>query len=145
MLFYWYLPVTNDKNGLKSTLKGDIMRILIRWAIIAFSLFVAAWLVPGIQVEGNGWIVYALMAVILALVNAFVRPILKVLTCPLIFLTLGLFTLIINGLTLWLSSWIAVNWLDVGFHVDGFWAALLGALIVSIVSVVLSSILRDRD
>jgi putative membrane protein len=145
MLFYWYLPVTNDKNGLKSTLKGDIMRILIRWAIIAFSLFVAAWLVPGIQVEGNGWIVYALMAVILALVNAFVRPILKVLTCPLIFLTLGLFTLIINGLTLWLSSWIAVNWLNVGFHVDGFWAALLGALIVSIVSVVLSSILRDRD
>jgi putative membrane protein len=121
------------------------MRILIRWAIIAFSLFVAAWLVPGIPVEGNGWIVFAVMAVILALVNAFVRPILKILTCPLIFLTLGLFTLVINGLTLWLSSWIAVNWLDVGFHVDGFWAALLGGLIVSVVSVVLSSILRDRD
>jgi putative membrane protein len=121
------------------------MRILIRWAIIAISLFVAAWLVPGIQVEGNGWIVFAVMAVILALVNAFVRPILKILTCPLIFLTLGLFTLVINGLTLWLSSWIAVNWLDVGFHVDGFWAALLGGLIVSVVSVVLSSILRDRD
>ncbi|MFU8773571.1 MAG: phage holin family protein, partial [Anaerolineales bacterium] len=94
------------------------MKILIRWAIIAFSLFVAAWLVPGIQVEGDGWIVYALMAVVLALVNAFVRPILKLLTCPLIFLTLGLFTLVINGLTLWLSSWIAVNWLNVGFHVD---------------------------
>jgi putative membrane protein len=121
------------------------MSILIRWAIIAFSLFVAAWLVPGIQVEGNGWIVFAIMAVILALVNAFVRPILKILTCPLIFLTLGLFTLVINGLTLWLSSWIAVNWLNVGFHVDGFLAALLGGLIVSVVSVVLSSILRDRD
>ena len=121
------------------------MRLLIRWAIIAFSLFVAAWLVPGIQVEGNGWVVYALMAVILALVNAFVRPILKILTCPLIFLTLGLFTLVINGLTLWLSSWIAVNWLNVGFHIKDFWAALLGALIVSIVSVVLSSILRDKE
>jgi putative membrane protein len=121
------------------------MRLLIRWAIIAFSLFVAAWLVPGIQVEGNGWVVYALMAVILALVNAFVRPILKILTCPLIFLTLGLFTLVINGLTLWLSSWIAVNWLNVGFRVMDFWAALLGALIVSIVSVVLSSILRDKE
>lgn len=121
------------------------MRILIRWAIIAFSLYVAAWLVPGIQVEGNGWVVFSVMAVILALVNAFVRPLLKILTCPLIFLTLGLFTLIINGLTLWLSSWIAVEWLNVGFHVEGFWPALLGALIVSIVSVVLSSVLRDRD
>ncbi|MBE0410226.1 MAG: phage holin family protein [Anaerolineales bacterium] len=121
------------------------MKILIRWAIIAFSLFVAAWLVPGIQVEGDGWIVYALMAVVLALVNAFVRPILKLLTCPLIFLTLGLFTLVINGLTLWLSSWIAVNWLNVGFHVDGFLSAFLGGLIVSIVSVVLSSILRDKE
>lgn len=121
------------------------MKILIRWAIIAFSLFVAAWIVPGIEVEGNGWVVFALMAVILALVNAFVRPILKVLTCPLIFLTLGLFTLVINGLTLWLSSWIAVNWLNVGFHVRDFWAALFGAVIVSIVSVVLSSVLRDRD
>jgi len=121
------------------------MKILIRWAIIAFSLFVAAWIVPGIEVDGNGWVAYALMAVILALANAFVRPILKVLTCPLIFVTLGLFTLVINGLTLWLSSWIAVNWLNVGFHVRDFWAALLGALIVSIVSVVLSSVLRDRD
>jgi len=139
------LFVTNDENELKSTLKGDIMKILIRWAIIAFSLFVAAWIVPGIEVDGNGWVAYALMAVILALANAFVRPILKVLTCPLIFVTLGLFTLVINGLTLWLSSWIAVNWLNVGFHVRDFWAALLGALIVSIVSVVLSSVLRDRD
>jgi putative membrane protein len=57
------------------------MKLLLRWVIIAFSLFVAAWLVPGIRVEGNAWLIYAVMAVILGLVNAVVRPLLKLLTC----------------------------------------------------------------
>ena len=67
------------------------------------ALFLAAFLIPGIRVEGNAWIAYAVMAVILGLVNAIVRPILKLLTCPLIVLTLGLFVLVINGVTLWLA------------------------------------------
>jgi putative membrane protein len=79
------------------------------------------------------------------LVNAILRPLLKLLTCPLILLTLGLFTLVINAFTLWLSSQIAVNWFQVGFYVDGFWAAFLGGLVVSIVSLILSVILIDRD
>ena len=120
------------------------MRLIIRWAIIAFSLFVAAWLVPGIRVEGNAWVIFTVMAVILGLVNAVVRPILTLLTCSLVILTLGLFVLVINALTLWLASSIAVNWFGVGFYVDGFWAAFLGALIVSIVSVVLSAAVRDE-
>ncbi|MFL7809494.1 MAG: phage holin family protein, partial [Anaerolineae bacterium] len=66
------------------------MRLLMRWAITAFALFVAAWLVPGISVDSGGWVIYAAMAVILGLVNAIVRPVLKLLTCPLIVLTLGL-------------------------------------------------------
>lgn len=119
------------------------MKLLIRWVIISLALFVAAWLVPGIRVEGNAWIVYATMAVILGLVNAIVRPVLKFLTCPLIILTLGVFVLVINGLTLWLASAIAVNWFHVGFYVDGFWSAFLGALIVSIVSVVLSALVKE--
>lgn len=119
------------------------MKLIIRWAIIAFSLFVAAWLVPGIRVEGNAWLIFTVMAVILGLVNAVVRPILTLLTCSLVILTLGLFVLVINALTLWLASSIAVNWFHVGFHVDGFWAAFLGALIVSIVSVILSAFVRD--
>lgn len=121
------------------------MKLLIRWAITAFALFVAAWLVPGIYVDGGGWIVYAAMAVILGLVNAIVRPILTLLTCPLIVLTLGLFTLVINGLTLWLSSLIAVRWFNLDFRVESFWAALLGSVIVSIVSVVLSVFVKDDD
>jgi len=119
------------------------MKLLIRWVIIALSLFVAAWLVPGIRVEGNAWLIFTVMAVILGLVNAVVRPILTLLTCSLVILTLGLFVLVINALTLWLASSIAVNWFRVGFYVDGFWAAFLGALIVSIVSVILSAVIRE--
>jgi len=121
------------------------MKLLVRWVIAALALFAAAWLVPGIVVEGNGWVVYAMMAVILGLVNAIVRPVLKLLTCPLILLTLGLFVLVINGITLWLASSIAVNWFNVGFYVDGFWPAFLGALIVSIVTVILSALVREDD
>jgi len=120
------------------------MKLLIRWVIASLALFAAAWLVPGITVEGSGWVVYAVMAVILGLVNAIVRPLLKLLTCPLIILTLGLFTLVINGVTLWLASAIAQSWFGVGFKVDGFWPAFLGALIVSIVTVVLSALVREE-
>jgi putative membrane protein len=121
------------------------MKLLVRWVIAALALFVAAWLVPGIAVDGNGWVVYAVMAVILGLVNAIVRPLLKLMTCPLILLTLGLFVLVINALTLLLASSIAVNWFNVGFYVDGFWPAFLGGLIVSIVTVILSALVREDD
>jgi len=121
------------------------MNLLIRWIIASFSLFIAAWLVPGIRVEGNAWGAYAVMAVILGLINAIVRPILQLLSLPLIMLTLGLFLLFINGITLWMASAIAVKVFHVGFYVDGFWSAFLGALIVSIVSVILSAFFRKRE
>ena len=121
------------------------MKLLIRWIIASLALFAAAWLVPGIRVEGDAWVVFAVMAVILGLVNAVVRPFLKLLTCPLILLTLGLFVLVINGVSLWLASQIAVNWFHVGFYVDGFWSAFLGALIVSAVTIVLSAFVREDD
>jgi len=121
------------------------MKLLIRWAITSLALFIAAWLVPGIVVDSNGWGVYIAMALILGLVNAIIRPILKFLTCPLIMLTLGVFVLVINAFTLWLSAWIAQNWFNVGFYVDGFWAAFLGGLIVSVISVVMTGLFRDDD
>src|SRR5579863_3228796 len=119
------------------------MRILIHWFITAVALVVAAWLVPGLRVEREAWTVFAAMAIILGLVNAIVRPLLKLLSCPLIILTLGVFVLVINGISLWLASAIAVDWFHVGFHVDGFWAAFFGALIVSIVTVVLTALVKD--
>lgn len=121
------------------------MKLLIRWIITSLALFVAAWLVPGIVVEGDGWGVYAAMAIILGLVNAIVRPLLKLLTCPLIILTLGIFVLVINGFTLWLASRIAQSWFHVGYYVNSFGAAFLGSLIVSIVSVVLSALVKDDE
>ncbi len=122
------------------------MKLLVRWVITSLALLAAAWLVPGIVVYGSsGWAIYAMMAVILGLVNAIVRPILKFLTCPLIILTLGLFVLVVNGLTLWLASAIAVNWFHVGFYVTGFWSAFLGALIVSIVTIILSALVREDE
>ena len=120
------------------------MRLLIHWIITSIALVAAAWIVPGIEVMGNAWAVFAAMAVILGLVNTVIKPILKLLSCTIIILTLGLFLLMINGITLWLSSWIAVNWFHIGFYVRGFWSAFLGALIVSLVSMILSSLLGER-
>ena len=120
------------------------MKLVIRWLIAALALFLAAWIVPGIEVAPNAWWIYAVMAVILGLVNALVRPVLKLLSCGLIILTLGLFTLVINALTLWLASSIAVNWFHVDFHVRGFWPAFWGALIVSIATVVMSVLFKDK-
>ena len=105
----------------------------------------AAWLVPGIRVEGNAWRIYAIMAIILGLVNAIVRPVLKVLSCPLIILTLGLFIFVINALTLWLASGIAVKWFHVGFYVEGFAPAFLGSLVVSIVSIILNLAVKEES
>jgi len=120
------------------------MKLLLRWIITTLSLFVAAALVPGIRVGHDAWSAFAVMAIILGLINAVVRPVLKLLSCPLIILTLGLFSLVINGVTLWLASAIAVDWFHVGFYVDGFLPAFLGAIIVSLVSVILTAIFREE-
>lgn len=121
------------------------MKLLVRWAVSSFSLFAASWMVPGIHVAETGWVVYAIMAVILGLVNAFIRPLMKILTCPLIVLTLGLFTLIINGLALWIAAALANNFFGVGFYIDNFGSAFLGALIVSIVSIILTTFVWEED
>ena len=120
------------------------MKLIGRWVLTIVALFLAAFLVPGIRVEGTAWVAFAVMAVVLGLVNAIVRPILKLLTCPLIILTLGLFTLVINGVTLYLAAGITQR-LGFGYFVDGFWPAFLGALIVSIVSVIGSMLFKDDD
>src|SRR5215472_2538543 len=120
------------------------MKLLLRWLITSLSLFAAAAVVPGISVDSDGWTVFAAMAVILGLVNAVIRPLLKILSCPLILLTFGLFILVINAFTLMLASSIAVGWFHVGFRVDGFMPALLGSLIVSIVSMILTAAVREE-
>lgn len=118
---------------------------VLRWGITAGAVAVAAWVTPGIYVTEphQVWTVI-LVALVLGLINAFIRPVIYALSCGLIVLTLGLFTLVLNGLMLWLASWVTVEWIGLGFHIDGFWNAVLGALIISIVSVIVSVFVGDK-
>ncbi|HSL48389.1 MAG TPA: phage holin family protein [Candidatus Deferrimicrobiaceae bacterium] len=112
------------------------MGFLLRIIVYTLALLLAAHVVPGIRLDG---LVSALVAgLLLGLVNAIVRPILVVLTFPITLLTLGLFLLVLNAFCLWLVSVFVT-----GFHVDGFWPAFWGALLVSIVSWVLTALISD--
>jgi putative membrane protein len=84
------------------------------------------------------------MAAILAVLNATLLPILKTLSCGMIILTLGLFSLVLNAVVFLLASWMSVNWFNTGFYVDGFWPALLGSLIVSVATMLFSGGDSDR-
>jgi putative membrane protein len=89
------------------------------------------------------WVSIVLLALIFGLVNALLRPLLRLLTCPFILLTLGLFTLVINTFLFWFTGWIGAQF-GIGFRVDGFWPAFLGGLVVSVVSILLSLLVRDE-
>ncbi len=117
-------------------------KLLVRWLIVVLALLAAAWLVPGFHVGGDAWVAYVVMAAALGVVNTFVKPVLKLLTCPLILLTLGLFTFVINAAMLLLAAKIAGS-LGVAFSIDGFWPALWGGLIVSVVTTILSVGVKD--
>ncbi len=117
-------------------------KFIIRWAINALALYLAVLIVPGINYIGE-WTGFLWLALIFGLLNALLRPLLKLLTCPLILLTLGLFTFLINAGMLLLTSNIGQS-LGIGFTVDGFWQALLGSLVISFVSIIMTLILRDE-
>jgi putative membrane protein len=116
------------------------MSFLIRLLVNAAALWVATRIVPGVTYAGGAG-PFLVVALIFGLINATIRPLTKLLTCPLILLTLGLFALVVNGLMLWLTSRLA-GALELGFHVSGFWAAFWGAIVVSIVSTLLSMFVR---
>ena len=111
--------------------------ILIRWLILALAVMLASYLITGIRVEG--FLSALIAAALLAFLNAFFRPILLILTLPINLLSLGLFTFAINAFLLMMVS----GMID-GFHVEGFGAGLLGSLIISLVSWLLSSFINDR-
>jgi putative membrane protein len=121
--------------------------LLLRLIINAVALLVTAWIVPGIHLGAAGphptkhdWVALLIVAVIFGIVNVVIRPIIVLLSLPLEIITLGLFTFVINAFMLLLTSWIAQG-MGVGFRVDGFLPALVGALIITIVSFVLSRVL----
>jgi putative membrane protein len=112
------------------------MPFLLRLLINAAALWVAIQLVDGIEHRGSWWSLL-IVALLFGLLNASIRPLLKLLSLPIIILTLGLFIFVINALMLRMTSWLS-GLLNLGFTVNGFWDAFFGGLIVSIVSLVLS-------
>ena len=118
-------------------------KFFIRLIINGIALYLAVVLIPGITVDNSSPVTYLWLALIFGVLNALLKPILKFLTCPLILLTLGLFTLVINTGLFYLTSWLAGQF-EVGFNVTGFGAAFLGALVVSVVSMILELIFKDE-
>ncbi|MCZ7553970.1 MAG: hypothetical protein B6D39_10815 [Anaerolineae bacterium UTCFX2] len=118
--------------------------ILLRWIITTLAVLATAWIIPGITIEGNGFVVALAAALILGLVNAIIRPILIILSCGCIALTLGLFMLVVNAATLWLASWFS-QLFGIGFYVDGFFPALYGSIVISLISWLLSTFLIGED
>ncbi len=117
-------------------------KFILRWVINAVAIFLAIKFVPGITLR-SGLASVLWLALIFGLVNALLRPLLKLLTCPLIIATLGLFTLLINTFLFWLTGQIG-QLFGIDITIAGFWPAFLGGLVVSVVSVVLTLILKDE-
>jgi len=113
------------------------MRLLLRFLLNALALWVAAWLIPGIYLASPAAAIIA--GIVLGFVNAIVRPVLVLLTLPVTLITLGLFIFIINAICLALTAWVVP-----GFTINGFGSALLGALVVSVVSWLLNGLLVER-
>jgi putative membrane protein len=124
------------------------MKHLLRVVVAAAALGVATWLLPGIYLDGGSTgkkaLTLVVVALIVGIVNAVIKPVVKTLGCVFYLLTLGLIGLVVNGLLLWLSSWVAGQ-LKVPFHITGFWPAFWGAIIVGIVGWLLNLIVDRTD
>ena len=116
-------------------------RLLLRWLISSLGIIAATWLVPGIEFSGPGWHI-GIVALVFGLLNALLRPLFYLLTCPLVILSLGLFGLVINAILLGLTSALA-DQLGISFHITGFWPAFWGGLVISLVTTALSVLAGD--
>ncbi|WTW96089.1 phage holin family protein [Streptomycetaceae bacterium NBC_01309] len=121
--------------------------LLIKLIVNAAAIWITAVVVDGVNIAGDSWgnkaLTVFLVALIFGVINILIKPLVKLFSLPLFILTLGLITFVINALMLWLTSWVSGK-LDLSFHVEGFWQALLGAFVISLVSWFLNLIL-DRD
>ena len=129
---------------------GWFGNVIVKTVINGLALYLAAVIVPGIHLGEQGdtsttIVTILVVAVIFGIINAVLKPLVKLLSLPVIVLTLGLFLLVINALMLELTSWISSQ-LNLSFHVDNFWwDAVLGALIITIVASILNAVVPDPD
>ena len=117
--------------------------LFVRWLINTLALYVAVQVVPGVDYN-HGPVGLLLVAALFGLVNAFLRPLLTLLTCPLVLVTLGLFLFVINALLLLITAWISRQF-DLGFEVNGFWPAFWAGLLISLVSLFLSLVVGEKE
>ena len=124
------------------------MRLILRLLANAGALAVATWLLSGITLTapttGRKVLTLLIVALIFGIVNAIVKPIFTLVTAVAVLLTLGLFLIVINALMLLLTSWLSDQF-NLGWSVDGFWTAVLGSIIISIISFVLNAFIPDKD
>jgi putative membrane protein len=116
---------------------------LLKWLINTIAIMLAIKWVPGIVYSGAWWGIL-IVGVLFGLINTFIRPFVKLFTLPLLVLSLGLFTFVINAMMLMLTSWLSGEF-SLGFHVEGFRAAFWGALVISVVSLVLSCVMPSEE
>jgi putative membrane protein len=124
------------------------MKHLLRVVVAAVALGVATAVVPGIELRAGSTVSKILTLIVVALivgiVNAIIKPVVKTIGCVFYILTLGLIGLVVNGLLLWLSSWVAGK-LTLPFHITGFWPAFWGAIIIGVVGWILNLVLHDKS
>lgn len=133
--------LTMDGRFLKSNKNvhfSNLMNAIIRFLLTGVAVVIASYLLPGVHTDDYGSAL--LVALVLSIVNLFVKPILVIFTIPLTFFTLGLFLLVINALMIMLT-----DWLTPGFRVDGFWWALAFSLILSILNSMFSDLTKEKE
>lgn len=119
------------------------MRFIGKWLVSTVACAAAIWLVPGIVPVGGTWVGALFCALVLALLNASVKPVLQILSAPITLLTLGLFYVVVNALVLELASWLSLNLFGAGIAIFSLGSAIMGAIIISIVSMLLSGVIGD--
>lgn len=147
--FSWAVFCLGAGLGYHGAEEDDMERLILRLVINALALYVAigtGW-IPGVEAENPVWWSFVLLGVVFGLVNALVRPLLKLLTCPLILLTFGLFTLVINAILFWLTGLIGQQF-GIGFSFasggKGVLAAFLGGLVVGVVNALLTAVFKEE-
>ncbi len=133
------MSTQKDSNGFFQQLRS----VILRWLITSLAIFAAIYLVPGIHFTGPGWQL-GIIAAIFSVVNLLLRPILMLITCPMIILTLGLFSVAINALMLMLTANVAI-YLGIEYSIDSFTTAFIGALVISLTSLILNMLAGEGN
>ena len=133
--------MTNQKES--SGFFTQLRSVVLKWLITSLAIFAAIYLVPGIHFMGPGWQL-GIIAAIFSMVNLLIRPILMLITCPMIILTLGLFSVAINAFMLILTANVAV-YLGIEYSIDSFTTAFIGALVISFTSLVLNMLAGEGN